>query len=37
MSDGKVHAVLEKLVDDEIIRGTVTFSDDGTAAYNPEF
>jgi cell division protein FtsQ len=37
MEDGKVHAVLEKLVDDGIIRGTVTFNDDGTASYNPEF
>ena len=35
MSNGRLHQVIEKLFDDGIKRGTITFTDDGTVSFMP--
>ena len=37
MENGRLHLVLEKLFDDGIERGTITFGEDGTASFVPTF
>ena len=37
MENGRLHLVLEKLFEDGIERGTITFGEDGTASFIPTF
>ncbi len=37
MENGRLHLVVEKLVDDDIERGTITFEEDGSASFIPRF
>ena len=37
LKNGRLHRVVEKLFEDGIKRGTITFSEDGTASFEPGF
>ncbi len=37
MENGKLHLVVEKLFNDGIERGTITFGEDGSASFMPVF
>jgi hypothetical protein len=37
MENGRLHLVVEKLFEDGIERGTITFREDGTASFVPTF
>ena len=37
IKDDRLHLVVEKLFEDGIERGTITFVDDGTASFMPIF
>jgi hypothetical protein len=37
MENGRLHLVMEKLYEDGIERGTITFGEDGSASFMPIF